>query len=83
MIVTFAVYYEDGTSGVVNFEKPPGYHPDSAAVGFLAAQVAVTGTNSGKVCVKTSRTKVHIINLTDGGKDLHISDTSWEGRYPS
>lgn len=46
MKLTRTVYFTDGTSGIVEFEKPPGAHPDSVLT-------AVTGINEAEKTGKT------------------------------
>lgn len=79
MIVTMTAYFEDGSSTVVTFEKPPGYHPESAYVGLCGAKAAYDKVK--KTVVKTARTRT----VTDrkSNAPVFLDSVAWEGKYPA
>jgi len=62
MKVQLTVYYTDDSSGVLEMEKRPGYHPDS--VGVLAQGVLVA-EKTGKKVAKIGRSKVNPFSTKD------------------
>ena len=63
MKVQLTVYYEDGSSGIIEIEKPPGAHPDSVMVtaeGLLAAEA------NGKRVSRIGRSKVNPFSKPGG-----------------
>lgn len=53
MIIDYTVYYEDGTSGVISCEKPPGAHPTSIKAILHAI---AESEKTGKVVHRIGRT---------------------------
>lgn len=79
MKVNFTVIFEDDASCQVEFEKPPGYHPENKYVGQLAAEIASKQHN--KVAVKAQRVNAATRKLPDGSPaPIFIGITIWEGR---
>lgn len=56
MKVQFTTYFEDGTSGITEFEKPPGYHPSS--IGVMAFGV-LEAEKTGKTVARIGISKVN------------------------
>lgn len=69
MKVKLTVYYEDGSSGIIEIDKPAGAHPDSivtAAEGLLVAE------RSGKRVTKIGRSEINPFSKL--GRPLVIDD---------
>ena len=69
MKVKLTVFYTDGSSGVIEIDKPPGAHPDSpltAARGILVAE------RTGKRVARIGRSKVN--PFSKPGQALDIVD---------
>lgn len=62
MKIDYTVYFEDGSSKIVNCEKPAGAHPTS----IMAMRAGVTEAEKTGKRVKTiARTKTFLGNLVD------------------
>ncbi len=70
MHVQLTVLYEDGTSGIVVIENPPGAHPDSV---LTAITGLVEAEKSGKRVARIGRSKVNPFSTP--GKPLVIDDS--------
>lgn len=71
MKVKLTVYYEDGTDGVIEIEKPAGAHPDSvmtAATGLIKAE------KTGKRVAKIGRSKAYDYSSPTSPHNLFIDD---------
>lgn len=56
MKLNLTVFYTDGTSGIIEIEKPPGAHPESNMTMQAGVQEAEKG---GKVVAKIGRSKIN------------------------
>lgn len=55
MKIKYTVYYKDGSSGIVEIEKPPGAHPDS----MMALKVGIKEAEfTGKTVDRIGRTRI-------------------------
>lgn len=51
MKMSLTVYYQDGSSGIVEFEKPPGAHPESVlAINACLRAARFTGKEPARIC---------------------------------
>ena len=76
MKVRYTVYWEDGSSGIIEIEKPAGSHPDSIsalAEGVRAAE------SCGKRVAKIGRSKIN--PLSKPGGPLVIDDNLLTREY--
>lgn len=69
MKLNLTVFYTDGTSGIIEIEKPPGAHPESNMTMQAGVQEAEKG---GKVVAKIGRSKINPHSVP--GKKLVIED---------
>jgi len=63
MKMTLSVYYTDGTSGMIEFEKPPGAHPDSMAA---VLEGLLTAEKTGKIVARIGREFVNPFSKPPG-----------------
>ncbi len=56
MKILLTVYYADGSSGITEFEKPSGHHPDSLGV---MAEGILEAEKTGRTVLKIGRSKVN------------------------
>jgi hypothetical protein len=69
MKVSLTVYYTDGSSGITEFEKPPGHHPTSLGV---MAEGLLEAEKGGKKVLKIGTSKVN--PFSKPGSSLVIND---------
>ncbi|MBI5003775.1 hypothetical protein HZC00_01640 [Candidatus Kaiserbacteria bacterium] len=73
MKLTFVAYFSDGTSKIVEFEKPPGAHPESVSAAMAALEVAET---TGKRVDRIGRSNINPSSKPPGPLEVNENLTT-------
>ena len=69
--MTMSVYYTDGANGMVEFENPPGAHPDSI---MALLEGLLTAEKTGRTVARIGRSRVN--RFSKPPRPLIIDDSS-------